>query len=108
MKITKVEIIPVNVPLEQPIGHAFYKRTSGKHMIVKIYDDEGRFGVGCSSVLAQSYCMDNLESTCAKAKEVAELALIGQNPMNTEMILAKIDNVLRFSTLTKAPGKRCR
>lgn len=103
MKITKVEIIPVNVPLEQPIGHAFYKRTSGKHMIVKIYNDDGQFGVGCSSVLSQSYCMDNLESTCAKAKEVAELALLGQNPMNIEMILAKVDNVLRFSTLTKAP-----
>ena len=53
MKITKVEIIPVNVPLEQPIGHAFYKRTSGKHMIVKIYDDAfGNYKFGYASAEA--------------------------------------------------------
>jgi hypothetical protein len=37
MKINKVELIPVTVPLEQPIRHAFYARTEGKHIIVKIY-----------------------------------------------------------------------
>ena len=69
MIINKVELIPVTVPLEQPIGHAFYKRTNGKHVIVKIYTDDGFMGIGCSSVLAASYCMDNQESTLAKLKE---------------------------------------
>lgn len=103
MKITKVELIPVTVPLEQPIGHAFYKRTNGKHIIVKIHNDEGFVGIGCSSVLASSYCMDNQESTMAKLEELAQTVLLGANPMHTEMILNKVDSALRFSTLTKAP-----
>lgn len=103
MKIVKIELIPVTVPLEQPIGHAFYKRTDGKHVIVKLHSDDGFTGVGCSSVLAASYCMDNQGSTMAKLEELAKEVLLGANPMNTEMLLAKVDNALRFSTLTKAP-----
>lgn len=103
MKIIKVELIPVTIPLAQPIGHAFYTRTNGKHVIVKIYSDEGILGIGCSSVLAASYCMDNQESTMAKLKELSKNILIGADPMNTEMILNKVDEALRFSTLTKAP-----
>jgi L-alanine-DL-glutamate epimerase-like enolase superfamily enzyme len=103
MRITKIELIPVTVPLAQPIGHAFYKRTDGKHVIVKIHSDEGVAGIGCSSVLAASYCMDNQESAMAKLKELAQNVILGTNPMNTEMILNQVDEALRFSTLIKAP-----
>lgn len=103
MIINKIELIPVTVPLAQPIGHAFYRRTNGKHIIVKIHCDEGLVGIGCSSVLAPSYCMDSQESALVKLKELAQNVLIGANPMNTEMILYKLDEALRFNSLIKAP-----
>ena len=102
MKITKIEIIPVTVPLQQPIGHAFYSRVDGKHIILKIHTDEGYVGIGCGSVLVSSYSMDNQESTMMKLKELAKNVLLGANPMHTEMILNKVDGALRYSTLTKA------
>jgi L-alanine-DL-glutamate epimerase-like enolase superfamily enzyme len=102
MKINKVELIPVTVPLEQPIRHAFYARTEGKHIIVKIYSDEGFMGIGCGSVLTPSYCMDSQESAMSKLKDLAKGVLIGANPLNTEMILAQCDAALRFNSLIKA------
>lgn len=102
MEITKVELVPVTVPLEQPIRHQFYARTDGKHVIVKIHTDEGFVGIGCGSVLNGSYCMDGQESTLYKLRDLAKEVLIGSNPLNIEMILAKCDSALRFNTLTKA------
>jgi L-alanine-DL-glutamate epimerase-like enolase superfamily enzyme len=49
MKINRVELIPVTVPLEQPIGHAFTVRKEGRFVIVKIGTDEGLEGVGGGS-----------------------------------------------------------
>ena len=102
MKINKVEIIPVTVPLQQPIRQAFHSRTEGKHVILKLHTDEGHVGIGCGSAFLAGYSMDNQESTMMKLKELAQTVLLNANPLHTEMILKKVDDALRYSTLTKA------
>jgi L-alanine-DL-glutamate epimerase-like enolase superfamily enzyme len=102
MKINKVEMIPVTVPLEQPIGHAFGSRKDGLFVIIKIGTDEGFEGIGGGSVLYPGYIMDGQESVMAKIKALAKDVLLGADPMKIEQILAKCDVMLRENSITKA------
>lgn len=102
MKINRVELIPITVPLEQPIGHAFTVRKEGRFVIIRIGTDEGFEGIGGGSVLYPGYIMDGQESVMAKLKDLAKDVLLGADPMNTEMILAKCDAALRENSITKA------
>jgi len=101
MKIDKVEIIPVTIPLEVPIRHAFTTRTHGLFVIVKITIDEGLEGIGCGAVLYPGYSMDSQETVMLKIKGLAKEGLLGANPLNIEQILAKCDALLRENSLTK-------
>lgn len=102
MKINKMEIIPVTIPLQQPIGHAFVVRKNGLFVIVKIGTDEGFGGIGCGSVLYPGYIMDGQESVMAKLKALAKDVLIGSDPLKIEQILNKCDAMLRENSITKA------
>lgn len=101
MKIDKVEIIPVTIPMEVPIRHAFAARTSGLFMIVEIKTDEGLEGIGCGSVLYPGYTMDSQETVMLKIRGLAKDGLLGANPLHIEQILAKCDDLLRENSLTK-------
>ena len=104
MKINRIEIIPITVPLTQPIRQTFNPapRTSGNFIILKIGTDEGFEGIGGGAVLYSGYTMDNQESVMAKLKELGKNVLMGSDPMKTEMILNKVDVALRANSVTKA------
>jgi L-alanine-DL-glutamate epimerase-like enolase superfamily enzyme len=101
MKINSVEIIPVTIPLQVPIRHAFAARTSGLFVIVKMATDEGFEGIGCGSVLYPGYIGDSQESVMAKVKGLAKDVLLGANPLDTEQILNKCDSMLFENSITK-------
>jgi len=102
MKISKVEAIPVTIPLHTPIRHAFAVRTSGNFVIVKIQTDEGVEGIGCGSVLYPGYIGENQETVMCKIKYIASEVLLGQNPLNIEQILSKCDVMVFGNWITKA------
>jgi len=101
MKIDKVEIIPVTVPLHTPIRHSFATRTSGLFVIVKMGTDEGAEGIGCGSVLYPGYIMDSQETVMSKIAYLAKGVLLGQDPLKIEQILNRCDEALRENSITK-------
>lgn len=92
MKISRVEIIPVDIPYasawrvsSSPWPPADKRPFIGNFVILKIQTDEGLEGVGSSSRLVDR------ESAMLIMKRVASGFLLGQDPLNTERILSRID-----------------
>ena len=100
MKINRVEIIPVNIPYKMPFRVSTGAVTSGNFIIIKIQTDEGIEGIG-SSIGAPSVGHTR-ESIMAQIKSIASGVLLGQDPLNTERILSRIDVVLPLNWRTKA------
>jgi len=101
MKIDKVEIIPVTIPLQVPIRHAFATRTNGLFVIVKMATPEGIEGIGCGSVLYPGYIGDSQETVMSKIRHLAKEALLGANPLHIEQILTQCDSLLYENSITK-------
>jgi L-alanine-DL-glutamate epimerase-like enolase superfamily enzyme len=100
MKIKKVEIIPVDIPYKMPFRVSSGMITSGSQLIVKIVTDEGIEGVG-SSIGFQKVGLTR-ESAIAKIRSIASGLLLGQDPLNTEAILSRLDVVLPGNWRIKA------
>jgi len=102
MKITKVEVIPITVPYHAPIRHAFGGRTSGDYVIVKLTTDEGLEGIGSGGVLYPRHSGESQDSALANIKYLASEVLLGQDPMNIDRLMEKIDATLYGHWLTKS------
>jgi L-alanine-DL-glutamate epimerase-like enolase superfamily enzyme len=100
MKINKVEIIPIDIPYKTPFRVSYGGVTSGSYLILRILTDEGIDGVG-SSIGFQKIGL-NRESAMAQMKSIASGLLLGQDPLNTEAILSRLDVVLPGSWRIKA------
>ena len=100
MKINKVEIIPLDIPYHTQFRVSSGGITTGNFVILKILTDEGVEGIGSSmgfGVMGQTR-----ESAMAQMKSIASGLLLGQDPLNTERILSRIDVVLAGNWRTKA------
>jgi L-alanine-DL-glutamate epimerase-like enolase superfamily enzyme len=100
MKISKVEIIPVDIPYKIPFRISTGGITSGSYIILKITTDEGIDGVGSSIGFPKMGL--NRESAMAKMKSIASGLLLGQDPLNTEAILSRLDVILPGNWRIKA------
>jgi len=92
MKINRVEIIPVDIPYvsawrvsSSPWPPTDKRPFIGKFVILKIQTDGGVEGVGSSSRLIDR------ESAMLIMKRLASGFLLGEDPLNTERILSRID-----------------
>jgi L-alanine-DL-glutamate epimerase-like enolase superfamily enzyme len=100
MKINRVEIIPVDIPYKTPFRVSYGGVTSGSYVILRILTDEGIDGVGSSIGFPKIGL--NRESAMAQMKSVASGLLLGQDPLNTEGILSRLDVMLPGSWRIKA------
>jgi L-alanine-DL-glutamate epimerase-like enolase superfamily enzyme len=100
MKISKVEIIPVDIPYKIPFRISTGGITSGSYIILKITTDESIDGVGSSIGFPKMGL--NRESAMAKMKSIASGLLLGQDPLNTEAILSRLDVILPGNWRIKA------
>jgi L-alanine-DL-glutamate epimerase-like enolase superfamily enzyme len=100
MKINKVEIIPVDITYKIPFRVSTGVITSGTQVIVRITTDEGVEGVG-SSIGFPRVGYDRA-SGMATIKSIALNLLLGQDPLNTEAILSRLDVVLPGNWRAKA------
>ena len=100
MKISRVEIIPVDIPYKMPFRVSFGGVTSGDQVILRIVTDEGIDGVGSSIGFPRIGL--NRESAMAQMKSIASGLLLGQDPLNTEGILSRLDVMLPGSWRIKA------
>lgn len=92
MEIIRIECIPVTVPYKKPLEWPF-PRKSKEQVFVKIYTDEGIVGVGESGEIAPGYLGESQDSIMAAIRDNFSSILLGEDPFNLEMIMAKISSV---------------
>ena len=100
MKINRIEIIPVDIPYKIPFRVSYGGVTSGRYIILKIQTDEGIEGIGSS--IGLPVVGHTRESMMAQLKGIASGVLLGQDPLDVERLLSKIDVVLPLNWRTKA------
>lgn len=90
MKITKVEIIPIDIPYSMPFRVSFGAVVPGNFVVVKIQTDEGVEGIGSSSGFT-AFMGQVRESAMSLMKVVASDLLLGQDPINTDRLLSQVE-----------------
>ena len=100
MEINRVEIIPIDIPYKTPFRVSYGGITSGSYIILRILTDEGVDGVGSSIGFGRIGL--TREGAMAHMKSIASGLLLGQDPLNTEAILSRLDVVLPGNWRIKA------
>jgi L-alanine-DL-glutamate epimerase-like enolase superfamily enzyme len=103
MKITRVEAIPVNVPLK---ANLTTKTSHGEHVdspyvIVKLHTDEGLVGWGEATV-APRWSGETSPGCVALVEGLLGAAVIGEDPTRLNHLRRKIDGAVRLNPFAKA------
>ncbi|MBI1323538.1 mandelate racemase/muconate lactonizing protein [bacterium] len=103
MKITRIESIPVNVPLKQGLTTrtAHGDHITSDYVIVRVYTDEGIVGLGEATVSAL-WSGETAGSTIAHIDRLLAPALIGADPLAIGRCRAVMDRLLKLNPFTKA------
>ena len=90
--ITKIEIIPIQIPLHEPFVISKGALTHARNTVVIIYNSDGLFGTGeCCPY--RSIHGETQTGTVAFAKDLAK-ALIGKNPRDIHSHVALMDKMI--------------
>jgi L-alanine-DL-glutamate epimerase-like enolase superfamily enzyme len=103
MKITRVEPIPVCVPLKKGLTT---KTAHGEHVVsayvlVRVHTDEGLVGLGEATV-APRWTGETSKSCVAAIEELIGPALTGKDPSLITTLRAVMDRELKLNPFTKA------
>jgi L-alanine-DL-glutamate epimerase-like enolase superfamily enzyme len=99
MKITKLECIPYTKPRRgpQPRQMPAWMRKVPHALLLKMYTDEGIIGIGDAGSAALSYTGENVDSVIGFLKTVGPSLLIGANPMNIDLLVARMDRAAKYN-----------
>lgn len=104
MKITGIELIPLTMIFKADIKESF--GTVGKredNLIVKIFTDEGIYGLGEGCTLGPFYCGESQETVMGIiANHLYPKVLEGKDPFDVELIHKEMDKVVYANTVAKA------
>ena len=102
MKITKIETIPVNIPLTEKrykSAEATDTRTKAgvyaetqRSVIVKIHTDEGIVGLGLSNPFV--YYKESFETIVINIDKYFSKLLMGADPFNIDRIMVQMDEII--------------
>ena len=103
MKITRIEPIPILVPLKQGLTT---KTAHGEHIdspyvIVRVHTDEGIIGCG-EATLAPRWSGETSPGCVAAIRDVIAPALEGSDPRDVRACLLRLDASIRLNPFTKA------
>ena len=100
MRIEKVELFKLDIPLKQPFIISLGPIYCSQNMVVKILTNSGLIGIGeCSPY---TYIVgETQESEIAVGKLIAKL-LIGKNPLEIHSRLSEIDAAIAFNKTIKS------
>ncbi len=103
MKITKVECIPVTSPLPKPFYMPNTKIIGIDSLILKIYTDEGFVGFSDSGDTSSWYRGELQDSMLGMiSRVIAPQILLGEDPMNIEKLVGRMDLLVRGNNQAKA------
>lgn len=104
MKIVGLELIPLTMIFKANIKESF--GTVGKkedNLIIKIYTDEGIYGLGEACTLGPFYCGESQETVMGIIQHhLYPKVLEGADPFDVEMIHVKMDKFVYANTVAKA------
>lgn len=101
MKISRVEIIPLDIPFKIPVRVSYGAVLQGNFVLVKVFTNEGVVGVGNSQGFTRGSGQTR-ESAMALMKEVASEVLLGKDPLNTDLLLSQVEGFLASNLRTLA------
>ncbi len=96
MKITRLECTPYNFPKKDQSG-AHELIGGPRYMLLKIHTDEGIIGIGDAGGTAPAYAGDTVDSILGFIKTVGPGILLGADPMNIELLVARMSATSKFS-----------
>jgi L-alanine-DL-glutamate epimerase-like enolase superfamily enzyme len=101
MKIKRIEIIPVSIPLKKKVEISFALWEKVEYVVTKFYTDDGIVGLGESSPWV-AISRDSQETVVGiTSKHLAPL-LINENPFSIEKIWWKMDTAVPGNGMAKA------
>jgi len=101
MKITKVEAIPVNVPLSTAMTTSHGLHSTSPYVIVQIHTDEGLIGLGEATVTPR-WSGETSPGAVAIIHGLIAPVLLGNDPRRVSYLRRKIDSVVRLNPFTRA------
>ena len=101
MKIVRIEIIPVSVPLKRKIAISFATWEKAEYVITKFFTDEGIVGIGESAPWVP-ISRESQETVVGIASKHLAPLLIGENPFDIEKIWWKMDTAVPGNGMAKA------
>ncbi len=90
MKIAKVEVIPVSVPLRKAAESAHGRTTHQESVVIKVHTANGAYGIGAIEPRA-GYDVESHEEVAATVKEWLAPSIIGEDPFRIKWILGVMD-----------------
>jgi L-alanine-DL-glutamate epimerase-like enolase superfamily enzyme len=104
MKITKLECIPYSKPSKGPPRSAIPTRSfqraippGPRVLFLKMYTDEGIIGYGDAGMASLGYAGDTIDSIIGFLKMVGPALLLGSDPRNIDLLVARMDRVAKYS-----------
>ncbi len=103
MKITRLETIPVCVPLKPGLSTktAHGEHVDSPYVILRVHTDEGLIGIG-EATLAPRWSGETSPGAVAVIQGLLAPLLIGQDPLNITAATARINGAIRHNPFTKA------
>ena len=104
MKITRIETIPIKVPLKADVAIRSGRggaHTASPFLLVKVYTDEGLIGIGESSCTPRWSGEDQVTGSHL-IRTYLEPMLLGENPLDAELLTQKFRLAFAGNFFTKA------
>ncbi|MCC6511273.1 MAG: mandelate racemase/muconate lactonizing protein [Pirellulaceae bacterium] len=103
MKITRVETIPVCVPLKKGMTAktAHGEHVTSPYVIVRVHTDEGLVGLG-EATISGLWSGETQAGSVAAINHYIEPAILGKDPRDISAIRRAMDFVIKLNPFTKA------
>ena len=102
MKITRVETILLRIPLRRSHKMSFGSADAVDFVIPRVYTDEDIVGVGESATVGPLWAGECSQTIHPIIESFLGPAIIGQDPMNIEAVLNRMDEAVKENWFAKA------
>ncbi len=103
MKITKIECIPLSMPFAKPVVMSGGVEACSDVILVKMHTDEGIVGIAETGGTSPWYQGESQDSITHNINRVfGPNILLGEDPFNIELIMARMDRAARANNQSKA------
>lgn len=103
MKITKVEPIPICVPLKKGMlaKTAHGEHATSPYVLVRVYTDQGLIGLG-EATISGLWSGETQAGTVAAIREYIEPVILGKDPRDITAIRRAMDGMIKVNSFTKS------